>query len=313
MSGAYRCAVHAEVRGDSMPGTAFPHARVVLVHQPGPWGPRGLLESRCDPDVARRIDVAAANAGMRLQAIRRPGKHDVGRPADGYLVGIADTCPDAASVTWWRADDLAEMAAELEHGWPRRPPAAVDSAPVFLVCTHGRHDACCALRGRPVAQALHHARPGRVWETTHLGGDRFAANLLVLPTGDLYGRVPSLAAAELADRVEAGEVVPELMRGRIGLPPIAQAALVFAHDQLAMVDRTALRVMSVERVAAELGRATLATPHGTVVVTVAIETGPAVRLTCRGPEDARARVYRGIGITESGEHSVATTYGDIVT
>jgi len=296
-----------------MPGTAFPHARVVLVHQPGPWGPRGLLESRCDPDVARRIDVAAANAGMRLQAIRRPGKLDVGRPADGYLVGIADTCPDAASVTWWRADDLAEMAAELEHGWPRRPPAAVDSAPVFLVCTHGRHDACCALRGRPVAQALHHARPGRVWETTHLGGDRFAANLLVLPTGDLYGRVPSLAAAELADRVEAGEVVPELMRGRIGLPPIAQAALVFAHDQLAMVDRTALRVMSVERVAAELGRATLATPHGTVVVTVAIETSPAVRLTCRGPEDARARVYRGIGITESGEHSVATTYGDIVT
>lgn len=312
MSGAYRCAVHAEVRGDSMPGTAFPHARVLLVHQPGPWGPRGLLESRCDPDVARRIDVAAANAGMRLQAIRRPGKHDVGRPAEGYLVGIADTCPDAASVTWWRADDLAEMAAELEHGWPRRPPVAVDSAPVFLVCTHGRHDACCALRGRPVAQALHHARPGRVWETTHLGGDRFAANLLVLPTGDLYGRVPTLAAAELADRVEAGAVVPELMRGRIGLPPIAQAALVFAHDQLAIVDRTALRVMSVERVEAELGRATLATPHGTIVVTVAIETGPAVRLTCRGPEGARARVYRGIGITESGERSVAT-HEDIMT
>jgi hypothetical protein len=164
---AFRCAVHAEVRGDSMPGTAFPHARVLLVHQPGPWGPRGLLESRCDPDVARRFDVAAANAGMRLQAIRRPGKHDVGRPADGYLVGIADTRPDAASITWWRADDLAEMAAELEHGWPRRPPVAVDGAPLFLVCTHGRHDACCALRGGPVVQALHHARPGRVWETTH--------------------------------------------------------------------------------------------------------------------------------------------------
>lgn len=289
-----------------MPGTAFPHARVLLVHQPGPWGPRGLLESRCDPDVARRIDVAAARAGMRVQAIRRPGKHEIGRPADGYLVGIADTRPDAARVTWWCADDLAEMAAELEGGWPRRPPVAGDGAPVFLVCTHGRHDACCALRGRPVAQALHQARPGRVWETTHLGGDRFASNVLVLPTGDLYGRVPPLAAAELADRVDAGEVVPELMRGRIGLPPIAQAALVYAHEHLTIVDRTALTVLSVERVDPGLGRATLAAPHGTVVVTVAIETGAAARLTCRGPEGARARIYRGIGMIESGKATCTT-------
>jgi hypothetical protein len=280
-----------------MPGSAFPHARVLLVHQPGPWGPRGLVESRCDPDVARRIDVAAANAGMRLQALRRPGKHDVGPPAEGYLVGIADTRIDAASITWWRVDDLAEIAAELEAGWPRRTPVTVDRAPLFLVCTHGRHDACCALRGRPLAHALHRARPGRVWETTHLGGDRFAANLLVLPTGDLYGRVSPLAAAELADRVDAGEVVAGLMRGRIGLPPLAQAALVYAHEQLAIVDRTALTVISVERVEAGRGRATLATPRGTVIVTVAVETGPAAQLTCRGPEGARARVYRGIDMT----------------
>jgi hypothetical protein len=295
-----------------MPGTAFPHARVLLVHQPGPWGPRGLLESRCDSEVARRIDAAAANAGMRLQAIRRPGKHEVGRPADGYLVGIADTRPGAASVTWWRVDDLAEIAGELEQGWPRLAPVANDSAPMFLVCTHGRHDACCALRGRPLAHGLHQARPGRVWETTHLGGDRFAANLLVLPTGDLYGRVPSRAAAQLADRVDAGQVVPGLMRGRIGLPPIAQAALVYAHDQLAIVDRTALTVMSVKRVEAGLGQATVATPHGTVLVTVAVETGPAVQLTCRGPEGARARTYRGIGIIESGELPL-TMRGDTLT
>ncbi len=295
-----------------MAGTAFPHGRVLLVHQPGPWGPRGLVESRCDPDVARRIDVAAANAGMRLQAIRRPGKHHVDTPAGGYAVGIADTRPDAAVITWWRADDLAEMAAELEGGWPRRPPVAVDRAPLFLVCTHGRHDACCALRGRPLAQALQHARPDRVWETTHLGGDRFAANLLVLPTGELYGRVPSLAAAELAARIDAGQVVPGLLRGRIGMPPIAQAALVYAHDQLAIVDRAALTVTSVRRVHAGLGRATLDTPNGTIVVMVAIETEAAAQLTCSGPQTARARTYRGIGITELGEET-PSTYEDIAT
>ena len=281
-----------------MLGTAPPQTRVLLVHQPGPWGPRGLLESRCDPAVARRIDSAAANAGMRLQAIRRPGKHEVGMPAGGYRVGIADTRLGAASVTWWYADDLAEMAGELEAGWPRRPAAEVDRAPLYLVCAHGRHDPCCALRGRPVVQALERARPGRVWETTHLGGDRFAANLLVLPTGELYGRVPAAVAPDLTDRIDAGDVVPGLMRGRIGLSPIAQAALIYAHERLAIVKRDALTVKAVQLVDAELALAEVVAPQGIFIVTVAVETNPAAQLTCRGPEGVRAREYRGVAISE---------------
>jgi hypothetical protein len=296
---AYRCAVNAELRGDSMLGTAWPQPRVLLVHQPGPWGPRGLLESRCDPEVARRIDIAAAAAGMRLQAIRRPGKHEVGKPAGGYLVGVADSRAGSGTISWWVTDDLGQIADEFEAGWPQRPPAAVDSAPLFLVCAHGRHDACCALRGRPLAQALQLVRPGRVWETTHLGGDRFAANVLVLPTGELYGRVTPLVAAELVARVDAGEVVPGLMRGRIGLSPIAQAALVYAHEQLAIVTRAALSVTAVHRVHADLAHATVSTPNGAVVVTVAVETGPTAQLTCRGPDGARARAYRGVEITSA--------------
>ncbi len=281
-----------------MLGTAPPQTRVLLVHQPGPWGPRGLLESRCDPEVARKIDRAAADAGMRLQAIRRPGKHEVGMPAGGYLIGIADTAARAASITWWRTDDLAEIATELATGWPRRPPVELDVAPLYLVCAHGRHDACCALRGRPVAQALERARPGRVWETTHLGGDRFAANLLVLPTGELYGRVPPAVAPALADRVDAGDVVPALMRGRIGLSPIAQAALIYAHEKLGIVARDALTVRSVQRVDAALALAEVVTPRGIVVVTVAVEASPAAQLTCRGPGGVIAREYRGVAIGE---------------
>jgi len=281
-----------------MLGTAPPQARVLLVHQPGPWGPRGLLESRCDPEVARRIDAAAADAGMRLQAIRRPGKHEVGKPAGGYQVGIADTRIGAASITWWRTDDLAEIAGELEEGGPRRLPVEIDAAPLYLVCAHGRHDACCALRGRPVAQALQRVRPGRVWETTHLGGDRFAANLLVLPTGQLYGRVPPADAAELADRTDAGEVVPGLMRGRIGLSPVAQAALIYAHERLGIVARDALTVTSVRQADAGRALADVATPRGVFVVTVAVETSPAAQLTCRGPEGATARTYHGVAIAE---------------
>ncbi len=296
---AFRCSVEAELRGDSMLGTATPQARVLLVHQPGPWGSRGLLESRCDAGVARRIDAAAAKLGMRLQTIQRPGKHEGGVPAGGYRFGIADTRGDTPSVAWWRVDDLAQLADELEAGGPHAIPAEIDTAPLYLVCTHGRHDACCALRGRPVARALQLARPGRVWETTHLGGDRFAANLLVLPTGELYGRVPAAIAPALADRADAGEVVPAMLRGRIGLSAIAQAALVFAHERLGIVARDALRVTTVEHDDGERVRAHLATPTGPMTVTIAVETRPPAQLTCHGAESAKSRQYRGIEIEPS--------------
>jgi hypothetical protein len=242
---SFRCSAAAVVRGDPMAGTAPPQTRVLLVHQPGPWGSRGLVESRADPEVSRRIDAAAAKGGMRLQAIRRPGKHHVGVPEGGHEIAIADTSAGARTITWWRVNDLADIVEELEAGWPRRAPDAVETEPLYLVCVHGKHDPCCALLGRPVAEALQQVRPGRVWETTHLGGDRFAANVLVLPTGDLYGRVPAETVPELVARVDAGEIVPEMMRGRIGLAPAAQAALVYAHQQLDIVDRDALTIESV--------------------------------------------------------------------
>jgi hypothetical protein len=294
---AFRCSTAAELRGDVMHGTAPPQTRVLLVHQPGAWGARGLVESRCAPDVARRIDAAAAAMGMRLQTIQRPGKHEVGVPAGGFRFAIADTREGAASVTWWRVDDQAQIASELEGGWPRLAPIDVDTAPLYLVCAHGRHDPCCALRGRPVAQALNTARPGRVWETTHLGGDRFAANVLVLPTGELYGRVPPSLAPVLADRADAGDVVPALLRGRIGLSPVAQAALIYAHEQLGIMSRNALSVSAVEPVDAERALATVRTPAGSVVVTIALESNPSAQLTCHGASGARARQYRGIAIT----------------
>lgn len=291
---AFRCAVAAEARGDPMLGTAPPQTRVLLVHQPGAWGPRGLVESRCDPEVASRLDAAATAAGMRLQAIRLPGKHDPALTAEGYDVAIADTRSSPAATTWWRVRDLAEMAAELETGGPHREPVAIDTAPLYLVCAHGRHDACCALRGRPVAHALQQIRPGRVWETTHLGGDRFAANLLILPTGELYGRVPAQLAAELAEHADAGELFLPLLRGRIGLAPAAQAALVFAHQQLGVVERDALAVNSVRWLENERAEVQVVHHRRTSIVTVETTASRAAQLTCRGPENARAREYRAV-------------------
>jgi hypothetical protein len=282
-----------------MVGTAPPQKRVLIVHQPGAWGPRGLVESRCDPEVARRIDAAAAAQGMRLQATRRPGKHEPGVPEGGYDVGIADTTAAVPAITWWRVDDLAEIATELEGGWPRLAPVGVDTAPLYLVCAHGKHDPCCALRGRPIAQAIQRLRPGRVWETTHLGGDRFAANVLVLPTGELYGRVTEQLVPDLVETADAGRILPAQLRGQIGLSSIAQAALIFAHQQLGIQERGALSARSVRRIDDEHSEVTIDAPQTKLVVAVESAVREGAQLTCRGPESVRARVYQGVSIGEA--------------
>jgi len=119
---------------------------------------------------------------------------------------------------------------ELARAWaaadPQAPPGLGQPVvePLFLVCTHGRKDACCAELGRPLATALTAAAPEATWETSHTGGDRFAANLLVWPAGFAYGQVPAAAARDLVAGAREGRVAPDLLRGRIGATEWANVA-----------------------------------------------------------------------------------------
>jgi hypothetical protein len=129
-------------------------------------------------------------------------------------------------------DDLGELAdldvATLAAGRPPGFGTAHDDR-VILVCTHGRRDVCCARLGRPAAVRLDHRLPGLVWETTHVGGDRFAANVVTLPDGSYHGGITAADADKLADAVMTGRVVPDRLRGRAGLPAPVQAADYYAR------------------------------------------------------------------------------------
>jgi hypothetical protein len=172
-----------------------------------------------------------------------------------------------------------------------------DDQPLLLVCAHSRHDTCCALRGRPVAAALAALRPGRVWETSHVGGERFAANVLVLPAGLLYGRVLPFAADEFVAAAESDEVIGALLRGRIGLAPPAQAALAFAYEQLALRRRSDLRVVDAGSAVDGSVVVRLRGPHGLLDVTVHIERVAANGLTCHNPAPNWFLTYRPVAIT----------------
>ena len=76
--------------------------------------------------------------------------------------------------------------------------------PQYFVCTNGQRDLCCARFGLPTFKKLSEAVGERVWQTTHLGGHRFAPNVLALPQGVLYGRVDAKDVTQFLDLTELG-------------------------------------------------------------------------------------------------------------
>ncbi|MEM8768905.1 MAG: sucrase ferredoxin, partial [Pseudomonadota bacterium] len=96
--------------------------------------------------------------------------------------------------------------------------------PVYLVCTNGQRDLCCARFGLPVYNELKAVVGERVWQVTHLGGHRFAPNVLTLGDGCVYGRVTPEALGEFLADTEAGRVAFPFLRGRSRYSKLVQAA-----------------------------------------------------------------------------------------
>jgi Sucrase/ferredoxin-like len=233
------CATLMRLLGGDPAGTATRMRAWLLIEQPGPWPADALervLDSALDRAGRERLDRLVTTHGLRPLLIRRPGQH----PRDQHggrrtvLIGSAD--PGRRWLETLELDHLGKLAtldldAITRGGGLGRPV----SGPVFLICTHGTKDLCCAVLGRPLAAALAADHPGRAWETSHVGGDRWAGNLLVVPDGLMHGHLTAGEAALVAKAALDGEVEPDHLRGRTIASPQAQAA------EVAVRRRTGLR------------------------------------------------------------------------
>ena len=286
----FRCSEAARDRDDPFVATAPPARCWLLVEHPGPWGRQALGDAGYAPEVVEAIDAFCRRRGARFQLIRRSRAR--GEPAaDRGRFALVDTTPGAESVRWGRVGSPDELPAALADVEAVTTPS---SEPIYLVCAHGRHDACCAMRGRPVAAALCMSYPERTWETTHTGGDRFAANVVLLPHGLVLGRVPATEAVAVVERYAAGEVDTTWVRGRSFLSAPAQAAQHHARLAYGELRVDALRVLGVELRDQGVSEVTLdgGAERGPVSVVVRERwVSSPTPLTCSAGRAASMRVY----------------------
>jgi hypothetical protein len=241
-SAADACSVLWEQEGASAYGTAAAATFFVVVEQPGPWGRVAARESHLPEGLGVELDARASALGGRFMLIRRAGVHS--DHSGGRRVLLAHAGPDPSSA-WLLAADVPDAGALLALDWSALAagnrdlvrasvPGAVEAEPALLICTNGRRDVCCAVRGRPVAAAAATIAPDRVWEVSHTGGHRFAPTGILLPWGQYFARLDAWSTGWVLAASRRGHVPRELLgpghdRGRSGLAAPAQVAESFVR------------------------------------------------------------------------------------
>ena len=267
-----RCSALAEELSEPMIGSVDQRVRWLLVEDRSAWGSHAVRDV-----LGADLEAAAKERGMRLLLVRRRE----GDPAADAVrrAFLVDTVAGRMAVR--TVEDLEELAGLLDATLDDFGAPLTD--PILLVCTNGKRDACCALRGRVLTAALAPDHAERTWECTHLGGHRFAANLVCLPDGILYGRVDPADGPRLAVEYLSGRLDPALLRGRSAWPEPAQVA--------EQVLRQRLGIMGLHDV--ELVEASVASHRATVVLSaagvehrfeLAAVAGPPRLISCRSVE-----------------------------
>ena len=278
------CSEIARENDEPLGGTASRIDHWLLVEYRGLWSHDALVGSGLSDQVKARLrDLAAVRPRTRLLLIRRPDR----RHHEGIAVYVADSREGK--------ERLAGLEIR-EHEELRRIDPFEASAPIeeplFLVCTHGKHDRCCARYGRPLWDGLsEQLDESSAWQCTHVGGDRFAGNLVVLPHGIYYGRVDRDDASDVLDHHFSGQLPLDHYRGRSCWPFAVQAAERRVRAEEGLTGLADLSLDGVKREAENRWTVRFRTRVGLREVDVVEEWGELTLLTCGSAVARRPRRF----------------------
>lgn len=291
VSSSGSCAELTARAGEPLAGTAPEDGGTLfLVRYRGAWPKYAIEESSLPAALKDGLAAAARATSGRALLVRGPVREPdppelfVVRTAPGERFALRFRCSSYEAMAEL---DLAEIAARGEHGAAER---LVE--PIFLVCTHGKRDRCCAARGTEAFRAIEGMRPGRVFQSSHLGGHRFAANVLSLPDGFCYGRVGPEEARAWVEATEKGQLFDlRRVRGRVGFPAPVQAAELFVRSAISETGVDAISLEAAHALPDGGHRAVFRAGEATHEVVVTEDVMETSRPTGCGREPEPARRY----------------------
>jgi hypothetical protein len=286
------CAAVSSQSDEPLAATASRIDHWILVEYRGAWSRDVLGECLFSAELKDHLrQQLAALERSRLLFVKKPER----RPETDRRVFFGTSKPGQERFYELEVEHQSDLigfdfAAALARG---NGPARRLEGPLYVVCTHGKRDRCCALQGRPLYDALcRETDSERVWQSTHVGGDRFAGNVVALPHGIYYGRVePGDTAAFLAAQA-AGNVDLERFRGRSAYSFPVQAAEHAIRESEGLLGIDDLAFAGVDS-ADGTWRVRFQAPDSAVheVDVIALRADEPTYLTCDAAEPKRALRY----------------------
>ncbi len=226
----FYCSQIALESDELMAGTAVSAPVWILLEYRQLWQAKATSDNTLPVPVKTWLDEQMGMVNGRLQFIRQTPY------PEQYTCFIS--IPDAQNPRLYRFD-FAEYEqlltidlAALVKGAAQYAPY-LTTEPLFLVCTNGKRDRCCAKFGMALYKAFSTVVETAVWQTTHLGGHRFAPTLMSFPAGVCYGQVTVKDIPQLLAAQQNGELYLPKLRGRAVYDAITQLAEYYLCQELA--------------------------------------------------------------------------------
>ncbi|WP_414754976.1 sucrase ferredoxin [Anabaena sp. CCY 9910] len=212
-------------------GSATDYQTYILVECPQPWL-KDAFSSRWVPNNLQMLveEVYKAKLPIRFLLIA----NDLTHKADHTTLLIYQK-QEGLSHGYlkheFKLTHIEQVAGVVKQWlWGKRPESDIETNITrdILVCTHGSYDKCCARYGNSF---YFHANATianlqlenvRIWQSTHIGGHRFAPTAIDLPEGRYYGLLDQDSFLSILTRTGDIQSLRKVYRGWGILPPVIQ-------------------------------------------------------------------------------------------
>ena len=205
------CSQNSRIAGEELAGTAKPVNLWLMIEYRARW-PREAREV-FSVDLQNQIEgVRSRVPDTRIAFIKQPE-----RVSGPLSVFWAFSREHGAELLRGSFSSYEKLSLDLDD----LPDRTGES--FYGVCTHGAHDLCCAQFGNKIYEEMR-VHSADVWQVSHLGGCRFAPNVVCLPHGVVYGRVEKDDCVRIVSGYRNSRLLVEKLRGRSCFSKPVQAA-----------------------------------------------------------------------------------------
>jgi hypothetical protein len=225
------CSVRSQEASEETFGTASTGDAWLLLEYARPWGSKAFRDSTLPKAVKVYLSgLLKSVPRSRVLLIKQTKK--VKGPLTLFVVRSGESSSSILKYEFPEYEQLLDLdlVSALAGGSPSGTTPWEE--PLFLVCTHGKRDKCCAKFGIPIYKTIQTlVGESSVWQCSHVGGDRFAANVVCFPDGLFYGHVTEETAKLIVKEYDERRIVLTNFRGRSCYSFPVQAAEFFTRRE----------------------------------------------------------------------------------